>query len=330
MSSQIPQTPIAPQFIQIDPLSASAIDGLYTKDPTQYTLITKLTLKQFIEECLREDGQFRKFFRNFASFMPDYRVNEPLTDDPDDRAIQISAFYGKMREYPPQIFIQDDGYPYRPLSLGGFSEGWNVENNFGDQIVRITDLVKIPISITAVTMDEQEIENMRSFLSAIFGQVGQPLTTRGVLHPAETDGVYWEVKLPFEHQLSAVSHSPLHTDPERQFWQATLSMDVTFENSSYMRYRAQPRFRPLNRTFSVQAPDRVSLRHDTEVVVRHRTGPFVVYSNDHRIAVIRQRGNTYFIEPRKVGTFQLMVTKAWGPDTGPEILHQQEITVTAV
>ncbi len=321
---------VPPQFIQIDPLANNAIRGLYTKDPTQYTLITKLTLAQYLEECLREDGQFRPFYRNFASFMPDFRVNEPLSEDPDDRAIQIAAFYGKMREYPPQIFIQDRGYPYRPLSLGGFSEGWNVENDFGDQIIRITDAVKIPISITAVTMDEQEIEHMRAFLSAAFGQIGQPLTTRWILHPARTDGVYWEVRLPFDNNMSEVDHSPLHNDPERHFWQATLSMEVDFENSSYMRYQAEARFSPLDRDLTVRAPNQISLRGDTQVTVLHRSEPIAMFSNDHRVAVVRQRGTAYFIEPRKVGTFQLMVTKASGPDQGPRILHQQDVTVTAV
>lgn len=316
-----------PQFIKIDPLGGSAIRGLFTRDPTQYLLITKLSIKQFLEECLRAKGQFRPFFDKFANYTIGFEVNRTLSDDPNQRAVEIAAFFSQARMYPPQMFIQDGGYDYKPLSLGGLSAGWNVRNQFGDQIVRIEDAVMIPITITCAALDEQEIENMISFLSMAFGQY-QVFLNRWLLAPRERDGIYWEIRLPYKHSVGAKTHAPLHDDPEKQLWQVTFSMTVDFENSSYLRYQAAPQFSPADVELTVTAPSVVSIRSNSPVSISNRTDPIQVYSDDPRVAIVKPCGNDYEIEPRRIGTFNLLVARAIGREEGARILHTQSISVT--
>ena len=185
----------------------------------------------------------------------------------------------------------------------------------------------IPLTITCATLDEQEIENMAAFLSMAFGQY-QVFTTRWLLRPQQRDGIYWEIRLPYKHEVSAKTHSPLHDDPEKQIWQVTFSMTVDFENSSYMRYQAAPQFKASDNELRVTAPAAVTIRNSTPFSISNRSDPIQVYSDDPRVAVVKQCGKGYEIEPRRIGTFNLLVVRAIGREEGARILFEQQVSVT--
>jgi hypothetical protein len=185
-----------PHFIEVDDLDRSAIQGLYSTDITQYLKITKLTIQKYLENCIHENGQFRKFFNHFASFTTEFVVNESLERDSSQRHLQIARYYSSMREAPPQIFIQDSGYEYAPSSMGGLTSGINSMDKNRTQIVRVMDVVPIPIEIVCAATDEQQIEDLAAFVTAAFGQF-QRFTCGYILHPPISNkGIYWEVRIP--------------------------------------------------------------------------------------------------------------------------------------
>ncbi len=316
-----------PQFIRMSPLDNSTLAAMAQGDPTQYLRVTKMAIRQYLQECLKQGGQFREFFDKLASYTIGYVVNQDLADDPDARHIQIAAFYSNMRERPPQIFIQDQGYEYKPDSLGSIAAGWNMRTRDGHQTVRIMDQVPIPLEIYCTALSQQEVEDLAAFLSVAFGQL-QRLTTGYILKPAaQQGGVNWEVRIPFVHSISPKVHSPLHDDPRMQIWQATCSLTVDFENSVYLQYRSQPQFSPRQGTLALSVPTSVVLGQEQPISLLNRPEPVAMYSDDARIAVVQQRGRSWILVPRRIGTCNIIVTKHHGPKEGPEILAQQEITV---
>lgn len=327
-----PQPRPSPHFITIDKLSESALEGLFTKDITQYLKITKLTIQKYLEACITEGGQFRKFFEEFATFTGDYLVNENLSKDPNARHLQIARFFRGVQERPPQIFIQDSGYSYIPSSLGGFSAGWNLGRFLGDQVVRITDVINIPIEITAAAMDEQQIEDLQAFLSAAFGQF-QHFTTKYILKPSRGEaagrnaGAYWEVRIPLRHEMSAKRHSPLHGDPKDRFWEATMSMEIEFENSTFIHYRAGPQFQQTRGSLVIVAPDKVPLNRPTQVDFRDLAFPVKIYSDNSRVALIEQTGTQFTIFPKRLGKFNIIAQKPGATETDAPIIKTKEVEV---
>ncbi|MDD2730712.1 MAG: hypothetical protein PHW33_01145 [Candidatus Portnoybacteria bacterium] len=330
MSDNIPTERPGPQFIAMAPLDRSALTGLFRADVTQYLRITKLAIKQYLEECLKPDGQFRTFFDKVATYTVGYHVNQKLGQDADDRHLQIATFYDNMQERPPQIFIQDNGYQYVTNSLGSLNAGWNLNTSAGHQVVRVMDVVKIPIDITCVAMSVVEVEDLQAVLSTAFGQLCC-FTINYILRQApDVEGSLWEVRIPLSHTMGAKSHSAVHGDPRNQFWSVSCTMEVEFENSILLQYRSDPRAVPLRGTIRLSVPDTLRVGQPHRITLLNQPKPVQVYSNDPRIAVVSQRGYQWIIEPRRVGTFKLMVTRLFGSQQdGPEVLASHDVTVVA-
>ena len=319
-----------PHLIAIDELDISATGGLYAHDITQYPKIAKLTIQKFLEGCMRPNGQLRPFFDRFATFTVDYHVNEKL--DPDDRGkrhLQIARYFARSAEYPPQIFIQDSGYEYTPASLGGLTYGKNTRTKNGMQMVRVMDVIPLPIQITCAAVDEQQVEDLTAFLTAAFGQY-QKFLCNHVLSPQKNrKGLYYEVRIPLTHSVGSKSHSALHGDPRDQMWQQTFSMTVEFENSSFIKYPADPRYVPAEVTAPViEVSDKIRIYTDVLFRVAKMPYPIRVYSNDSRIAVISPMQTHYVISPKRLGTFKIMVAKG-APEAPNSILTEKQIEVVA-
>jgi hypothetical protein len=294
-----------PHLIAIDELDASAVGGLYAHDITQYPKTAKLTIQKFLEGCMRPDGQLRRFFDRFATFTVDYHVNEKLSkEDRGERHLQISRYFARTAEYPPQIFIQDNGYTYTPASLGGLTYGKNTRTKNGLQMVRVMDVVPLTIDITCAAVDEQQIEDLTAFLTAAFGQYQKFLCNHVLSPQRNSQGVYYEVRIPLTHTVGSKSHTALHQDPRQQMWQQTFSMTVEFENSSYIGYRADPRYVEAKVSSPViEAPTKVRIYTDVKFSVTKMPYPIRVYSDDSRIAVVSPMQTHYVISPKRLGTF---------------------------
>jgi len=319
----------SPQFIRMSPLDNSTLAALSSRDHSQYLRITKLAIVQYLQECLKVGGQFRSFMDKIASYTIGFVVNEDLSDDPDQRPLQIAAYYADVKERPPQIFIQDAGYEYKIDSLGSLAAGWNMMTRDGHQIVRVLDVVPIPLDITLTALSQQEVEDLIAFTSVAFGQVCI-MTVNYILRPAmQQNGVYWEVRIPIHHTISAKTHSPVHGDPRVQIWQATCSLTVEFENSVYLQYRSQPQFVPQRGTLGLTIPSWIRLGQEQPISLMNHPEPVSVYSDDTRIAVVQQRQRAWILVPRRVGTCNILVTRTAGPNKGPEILIQQAVEVRA-
>lgn len=320
----------SPQFIRMSPLDNSTLAAMSNREPTQYLRVTKMAIRQYLQECLKVGGQFNTFVSKLASSTIGYSINEELSDDPNKRHLQVAAYYEDMAERPPQIFIQDNGYTYQSDSLGSLAAGWNMRTKDGHQIVRVLDVVSIPIDINLIALSSQEVEDLIGFMHVAFGQL-QRLTTNYVLKPAtQQAGVYWEVRIPLAHNISAKSHAPLQGDTRIQIWQATCSMTVDFENSVFLQYRSQPLYSPKRGDLTLTMPDWLRLGQEHPVSLLHHPEPISVFSDDARIAVVQQRGRDWIVVPRRVGTFNLIVKKARPHiSSDVDILTQQEIEVRA-
>jgi len=320
-----------PYFIRIDPLEESTVSGLYVKDITQYLRLTKIMLRRYLEECIKEDGQFRVFFDKFATFTKGFIVNEDAHDDPESNHLQIVDFYSSARERPPQIFIQDNGYSYKPSGLGGLSEGWAIENSpDGGQIVRITDVVDIDIQFTCAALSVQEVEDLMAFLSAAFGQY-QRFTCNYVLRPEVNEqGPNWEVRIPFTYSFSAKNAASMHNDPRIRIWTSTQTMRVTFENSSWMTYKAQPLVTPQNGSLTISLPDSLVVGQDHSVYIENYALPISVYTDDPRIALVRPLGRErWVVMPKRVGKCNVLVVRVNRTGKDDEIMASHELTVVA-
>lgn len=316
-----------PTFIRMDPLDQSTLSAMASHDVTQYLRVTKLALRQYLQECLRMDGQFREFFDKVASYTIGYHVNEELPDDLHEKHIQVAAYWEGMTERPPQIFIQDGGYEYKPSSLGSLAAGWNMRTKDGHQQVRVMDVIPIPITISCVALSVQEIEDLAAFLSAAFGQLNR-FTLNYYLKP-QTDqyGAYWEVRIPLTHRISPKSNSPVHGDPKLQFYSIDCSIEVEFENSIFMQYRSKPDYVFSRKDMVFDVPSTIRLGQDQPITLIYHQDPISVYSSDARIASIRKSGNGWTIYPRRSGTFNVVVSRIVGDNQGPEVLASQEVTV---
>lgn len=330
-----PQPPPKPHYIAVDPQNQSAIQGLYSRDLTQYLKVTKFTLQKFLEACVRADGQFRKFFDRFATFTGDFVVNENLDADPTKRHLQIARFFKGTREQPPQIFIQDAGYRYKPSSLGGLAAGFNQRTAEGHQIVRITDVIEVPVEFSIVATDEQLCEDLQALLTAAFHPSFLRWTSSWVLRPPRTQVVtqnaamYWEVRIPLDHEMTAKTHSPFHDDNNDRFWESRCTMTVDFENSVFITYKAAPRFNPKPGSLKILTPDRISIRRSHRIALRDLKFPFRIYSDDHRIAIVEQTQTHFVIHPRRLGKFRIVVAREGGTELEGNILGRKEIEVVA-
>jgi hypothetical protein len=82
-TSQPPeQTRPGRDFLRVDDMARDALVVLNQKDITQYPAIVKWAIQKFIEECMSPTGQFKPFFKHFATYSADYVVNEPLSTYP--------------------------------------------------------------------------------------------------------------------------------------------------------------------------------------------------------------------------------------------------------
>jgi hypothetical protein len=319
-----------PHLIPIDELDTSAQGGLYAHDITQFPKIAKLTIMQFLVGCLHPKGELRRFFNRFATFTVDYHVNEQLdSENAHERNLQISRYFEGTAEHPPQIFIQDGGYPYTPASLGGLTYGKNTRTKNGMQMVRVMDVVPIPIEITCAATNEQQVEDLTAFLTAAFGQY-QKFLCNHVLSPQKnTKGLYYEVRIPLTHNVAPKSHTSLHGDPRKQMWQQNFSMTVDFENSSFIGYNAGPKYNPADVAApTIQVPDKVRIYTDMMFQINKMPYPVRVYSDDSRIAVISPMQTHYVISPKRLGTFKIIVAKGV-PEDPNTILTEKQVEVVA-
>ncbi len=319
-----------PHLIALDDLDQSAVGGLYAGDINQYPKIAKLVLQKFLEVCISPNGQLRKFFDRFASYTIGYHVNEKLDkEDRHKRSLQISRYFSGTAERPPQIFIQDNGYRYVPASLGGLTAGVNTRNKHGTQIARVMDVVELPVELTCAATTEAQVEDLIAFLSAAFGQY-QRWLCGNVLRPKKNNrGIYFEVRIPLTHDVGAKSHTALHQDPRDQMWQQTFSMLTEFENSSFIKYTADPRYVGADVSSPVvEAPDKVRIYTDSLFRVSKMPYPIRVYSDDSRIAIISDVQTHYVISPKRLGTFKIMVAKG-APGAEQSILTEKQVDVVA-
>ncbi len=327
-----PQPRPAPHFITADTISQSAIEGLVTKDISQILKVTKFTLQKYLEACIHPEGQFRKFFQQFATFTGGFTINENLDKDVVKRHLQIASFFRATREQPPQIFIQDAGYRYVPSGIGGFSAGFNTRTKLGDHVIRISHVVEVPIEFSIVATDEQMCQDLEAFLTAAFSLEFMRFTCGGVLRPPKRQVVknasaYWEVRIPLDHQMGTKSHTPLHDDSQDRFWDATCSMTVDFENSSYIHYNAAPKFDQKQGALKILVPDRISIRRRHRIPLIDLAFPFRIYSDDSRIAVIEQTQTQFVIRPKKVGKFNIIVARPGGREIGVQVVGSQQVEV---
>lgn len=323
------QTRPSPTFIGVDEFDESTLSGLYSKNPTQYLRITKFSIQRFFEECLKEDGQFRSFFDKIATYTIGLNINEALSDDLDRRHLQIARYFSNVRERPPQIFIQDNGYEYTPSGLGGFASGWNMRDAKGNQVVRVLDVVPIPIEIVCAALSEHEIEDLAAFMSAALGEF-QEFTINYIIKPISNDrGLYWEVRLPLRHSISAKSHSPVHGDPQMQIWQFSCAIEVEFENSTYLQYQAAPLAAAKRGSLALSIPPQVKLGMDTPISLQRHPKRISVYSNKPRVAVVRQIGTGYILRPKRLGTCKIIVSSIMSGERGPVTLASTDVTIVA-
>lgn len=331
------QTRPGREFLRVDDMARDALVALNQKDMTQYPAITKWAIQKYIEECMGQGGMFRKFFNDFATYSVDYVVNEPLSNNPEKREeqlrnsfkrrIQVARYADEVWERPPQIFIQDNGYDYVPSSLGGFSEGFATNDGLGSQNVRVTDDLMIPIEITCAAMKQQVIEDLCAFMSAIFGSLGQKFTVNYLLKPAPNDEmVYWEVRLPLPHRMSAKTNTPLGGDVKDKIWTATCTLETWFENSAYIYYRNDPRFSFSNRESALLFPSKIKV--GTTIPVQFQLEPAIsdVVSSDRRIAIVYKTKTHYVCKAKRLGKFTIQVMEHIAPD-GPTVLLEHEVEV---
>ena len=106
-------------------------------------------------------------------------------------------------------------------------------------------------------------------------------------------------------------------------------MEVEFENSTYMKYRAGPRYVQKNSRFLIDIPDKVPLNKHTMLALRDMPYPVNVYSDDSRIAVVRRTATRFVIRPKKLGTFKLLVTTGVAKKGTEDnmVISEKEITV---
>jgi len=314
-----------PHFINLDEFDDAAIRGLRSNERTQCIKITKTTIQMYLEHCLQEGGLFYGLFKKFAPFAAHFVVNEALARDNDARHIQIARYFSSMREYPPQIFISTGGYTYANSSLGGLAAGYNARDRDRTQILQFMDVIPIPVNIVCATTDEQEIEDMLAFIQLAFGDF-QKMTCGWYLSPPRNQhGIYYEVRIPLTFGVNEPTHSPLHGDPRIQLWQASISMEVEFENSSYVKYKAAPSFVPGEKTTSLNIPDNVLFNKKHYFTVSNIPYPIRVYSDDSKVAVVQPAKTGYVLWPKKLGTCKILVIQS----ADDSVVASKDVTIVA-
>lgn len=314
-------------FITPDDLARSDIDALYVGDATRYTNVAKLTLQKFFEACLRPDGQFRTFFNRFASYTCNYVVNENFDKNEKRKLIQIARFFEDLSEFPPQIFIQDRGYTYTQASLGGLTAGWNDRTRSGAQIVRVMDSIDLPLEVTCATLSETAADDLQGFLNLALGNQ-QKFLCGWVLKPsARIEGAYWELILPLTYEMGAKNRTGFHNDPKKQIYTFTCSVNTIFENSTYMTYNAAPIFDLANKKFEIVVPTKITLNSVVPIQLLNTPLPLEIYSNNSKIALVGQKQTTYFIYPKRLGKFKLIIAAPKADDKEQLIYAEKEMEV---
>ena len=115
-------------------------------------------------------------------------------------------------------------------------------------------------------------------------------------------------------------------------------MTVDFENSTYIKYSAYPKYSPKQGSIQLNAPDKVRLSKKTRFTIAQMPYPVRVYSDNSKIALIHEDKTSWVIWPKRLGTFKIMVAegqtevKADPSRTrrkGGTIVAEKEVTVVA-
>ena len=171
------------------------------------------------------------------------------------------------------------------------------------------DSVDIPIEITCAALDETTIDDLQGFLSLAFG-AQQKWLGGWVLKPSrQVEGAYWELILPLTFEVGPKSHAGFHNDPQKQIHSFTCNLPIIFENSTYMTYKAAPVFDMANKSFEIVVPTKITLNSAVPITLLNTTLPLEIYSSDSRIALIGLKQTTYFIYPKRLGRFTLVIAK---------------------
>lgn len=247
-------------------------------------------------------------------------------DEVNTRKVQVARFVESLDRRLPAILIIDGGYRSRTAGLGDIQGGRMIGGiAFGFDLV--VDLL-VNIEIMIIAEDDSTCNDLSVLLTST---LGAPLRRfGGGNHIYSNDpNNHWQITLPLENEISALSRDTVGDDTTNQVWTASSSLEVMYDGQSTMMSGVPVRRGtggigtdgghqidfttdglPGNQV-AISGPDNIGIRNPTKYKLTLITiGSEIVLNpkwritiSDFRIAVLDL--HTMVLRPKALGTIEI-------------------------
>lgn len=327
-------------------------DAVSQDAEARVTETVKGAIQNYLSLFLTPEGIHRRLLNLTAGFSVQFETRIRGARDADDPTIfevQLSKYWGELRQKLPCILIVDTGFEYENPGLGGITDSWPV--NLSTSSVQLTMLAKVGIELRIAAMDETTCGDIRDILVYILGPLSH-VNKGHVIHSRRPEDK-WEVRLPIEFQPSGLQRGAINGDPKDGMWTTTISLTPVFEGLIRVGFANQvhPEMHQVYSNFSdlvpigfkletgqavplstapsidmIQVPETVRLSQHAVIEAPWIPARSSFITDNPRVALIDQ--SNCAIIPKRLGEFavKLVRTSPGHPD-GPEILATWNVRV---
>lgn len=150
-------------------------------------------------------------------------------DEVNTRKVQVARFVESLERRLPAILIIDGGYRNRTAGLGDIQGGrmiGGVALNFDI----ITDLL-VNIEIMVVAEDDSTCNDLSVLLTSTLGAPLRRFGGGNQIYSNDPNN-HWQITLPLENEISALSRDVVGDDTTNQVWTASTSLEIMYDGQS--------------------------------------------------------------------------------------------------
>jgi len=172
-------------------------------------------------------GQFCTGARDALYFNTDFSWD--IDQDSNDREVQVARLVESMGRRFPAILIIDGGYRNRTAGLGDVQAARSYDSRSMNFDVAVDMVVTLELMVISET--EAVTNDLSVLLTTV---VGPPLRRfgGGNLICSEDPNNHWQITLPLENSMSAISKESMGDDPQNRLYVASTSIEVMYDGVS--------------------------------------------------------------------------------------------------
>lgn len=288
------------------------------------TETVKSAIQEYLERYLSPNGIYRSQLNLTTGFALQYetRLSQGDSEDPTVYNVQLARHWQELRQKLPCILIVDAGFTYVNPGFSGMADSAILGVSTASVATKMD--CSIPIKILIGAIDQSTCADLRDILTYIFGALTQ--LNRAHLITSRRPEDNWEIRLPTNFTLEALSHNKLGDDPKDSMYSTGIEIVPEFEGTINVGFEKQVQTElyevyeqhagefpggmfvngrlvtvPGYPKTSITVPETIYLNHPTNIAVTYMPGEAYFASDNPKIALIDE----FTILPKRPGTFHL-------------------------